>query len=719
MTMIIVIAGIILFLGFFMMLARMYKKAAQGEALVRTGVGGITVGFSGLLVFPVLHKLEVMDITLKTIVIGRTGSEGLICQDNMRADIKVTFFVRVNQTKEDVAQVAQSIGTRRASDQEALELLFDAKFSEALKTVGKQFDFIELYNSREKFKNQILNIIGTDLNGYILDDAAIDYLEQTPIDALDERNILDAEGIKKIIDLTSTQKIQANSIEREKEKTIKKQDVEARETILELERQQAEAEEKQHREINTVRARERAETEKIREEERLRAEEARIATEEKIQIAEQNREREVLVAEKNKLRTEAVEQERVEKARELELTQREREVELARIEKEKALEVERKQIQDVIAERIAVEKAVVEEEEKIKDTRAHAEADRTKAVAITLAEKEAEEELVKKIKSAEAGRQAAEHAAKQAMIEAETEKASSVYKAEAKKTLAEAEAAEYAARGLAEAQVIEAKAAAKEKQAEADATMIEATAEAEAKGISAKGIAQAEAESKIGEAAARVLEQKGSSEAKVIALKADSEEKRGMAEARVMAEKFSSEAKGLEEKAKAMSALDGPGKEHEEFKLQLEKDKTIQLADIDMQREIAMAQAQVLAEAMKAANIEIIGGESMFFNQILQSVGRGKSVDRLVGGSKVLTEVKDTFFASGNGDNFKEKLQGFIGQFGLDSEDVRNLSVSALLLRLMNQADDEGTRKVLKNLSNISQSLGIQDKTVGETGLLS
>jgi len=36
-----------------------------------------------------------MDISVKTIEIARTGREGLICRDNIRADIKVTFFVRV------------------------------------------------------------------------------------------------------------------------------------------------------------------------------------------------------------------------------------------------------------------------------------------------------------------------------------------------------------------------------------------------------------------------------------------------------------------------------------------------------------------------------------------------------------------------------------------------------------------------------------------------
>ena len=142
-----------------------------------------------------------MDIALKTIKVDRQGKNGLICQDNIRADINVTFFVRVNKTKEDVLDVAQAVGVERASDKRTLEDLFQAKFSEALKTVGKQMDFVDLYNKRDDFKDKIIESIGTDLNGYSLEDAAIDYLEQTPVEALDPDNILDAQGRKKIIDL--------------------------------------------------------------------------------------------------------------------------------------------------------------------------------------------------------------------------------------------------------------------------------------------------------------------------------------------------------------------------------------------------------------------------------------------------------------------------------------------------------------------------------------
>ena len=194
-----------------------------------------------------------------------------------------------------------------------MRLVFEPKFSEALKTVGKQFDFVELYNTREAFRNKILEVIGSDLNGYVLDDCAIDYLEQTELEKLNPNNVLDAEGIKKITDLTAHEITLANQITREKEKTLKKQDVEAREAILELERQQVDAEEKQEREIAEITARQEAEASVVKEQERQRAELARITADEEIAIAEENRLRAVIVAAKSKERTDAVETERVEK----------------------------------------------------------------------------------------------------------------------------------------------------------------------------------------------------------------------------------------------------------------------------------------------------------------------------------------------------------------------------------------------------------------------
>ena len=674
---------VMMLLGGLVMLVKLYQKVDQGKALVRNGMGGTKVSFSGMLVFPVIHRPERMDISVKRIEIYRHGSEGLICQDNIRADIKVAFFVRVNKTTQDVMQVAQLLGCQRASEEQALVELFDAKFSEALKTVGKQFDFVDLYNSREKFKEEILKIIGTDLNGYVLDDAAIDYLEQTPLDKLNADNILDAEGIKKITDLTAKQQVLANDIRRDKEKVITKQDVEAKEAILELQRQQAEAEEKQTREIAEIKSRQRAEAEIVAQQERLRSEQARISTEEEVQIAEENKARQVLVAQKNKARTDAVETERVEKDRMLEATERERIVSLAQIEKEKAVEVEKKSIQDVIRERVMVERAVVEEEEKIKDTREYAGAERAKQVAVTEAEMKAQQELVKRVRAADAAKQAAVMEAEETVIKAEAEREAADKQTQATKLLAEAIQAETAAPGLAEAQVMQAQADATEKQGVVDAIVLQRKAEAEAQGLTAK---------------------------------ADATERQGAAEAKVLEMKFNADAQGITQKAEAMKLLDGVGREHEEFKLRLNKEKEIEIAEIHARRDIAGHQSDVVAEALKSANIDIVGGDTNFFDKIVNSVANGKSVDRLVQNSDVLTDVKDTFF-NGDAGYFESKLSEFTSRFGMNTEDVKNLSIAALITRMISMAEDEGSKAELQRLLELAQQSGMSKAVVSNLKL--
>ncbi len=670
--------------GILALFSQFFRKVGPEEAIVRSGAGGLKAKTGrGIFVIPILHRAEVMDLSLKRIEIKRRGEAGLICQDNVRADIEVAFYVRVNNKIEDILQVAESVGCKRASDQQSMVVLFDALFSEALKTVGKRFDFVQLYDERDKFKAAMLEVIGKDLNGYALVDCAIDFLEQTPLDMLDPNNILDAQGIKKITTLTAEQHIMTNDISREKEKEVKKQDVEAREVILALERQQVEAEEKQHREITVITAREKAEGAKVTEEERLKAESARIATEEEIRVAEENKDRQIVVAQKSKERTEAVETERVEKERGLEATERERVVALADIDKDKAIEVEKRNIQEVIRERVIVERGVVEEQQRIKDTEEFATADRLKRVTVTQAEMEADEALVKEIKAAEASKQSATFHSEEVVIVAEADRVAAEKQTHATKMLAEAKVADQAASGLAQATVQEAKAVSLEKEGHAEASVLQRKAEAEAKGLEAKAVAI---------------------------------EKHGTAEAEVMRVKYSSEANGIQEKAKSMKLFDSVGKEHEEFKLRLNKDKDIEIAAIAAQQDIAEAQSRIVGEALKSARIDIVGGETEFFDKIIDSIKGGKAVDRFVNNSGVLTDVKNSFF-NGNPDYFRDKMDELVTQFNLSTDDVKDLSIAALIARMLGLTKSEGIRYELQRLLGFAADAGISADRASSLGL--
>jgi uncharacterized membrane protein YqiK len=653
-----------------LVVSRLFRKVEQGKALIVSKLRKVDVTFTGQVVLPVLHKAEVMDISVKTIEITRTGRDGLICQDNIRADIRITFFVRVNKTVEDVIKVAQAVGTARASDRDTLQELFHAKFSEALKTVGKQLDFTDLYTKREELRYRIIEVIGVDLNGYHLEDAAIDYLEQTPLSQLDPANVLDAQGIRKITELTAVEHVRTNEAQRTEEKEITRQNVDAREAILELERRQVDAEIKQKREIETVRAREEAETARVVEEERLRAQSAFLAVEEKLGVQRENQAREIAVAAKNRERVIAIESERIEKDRLLEVIARERETGLTRIAAEKEVEAEKREIAEVIRERVAVDRTVAEQEEAIKRLRAVEEAERQRQTVVIAAEAEAQEKLVKDIKAAEAAEQAAVHRAAEEFTLAEARLKSADLDARAKLRLAEGVQAESAAEGLAAVQVRDKEAEVIEKAGRAEAEATEARMRAEAEGSRAKALAEAEA----------------------------------------IGEKLKAEAAGLTEKAAAMAALDEASRTHEEYRLRLAAEKDIRLAGLEVQRQVAEAQATVLATGLESADINIVGGDSVFFDRLMSSIALGKGLDGFVQHSETAQALAKPWL-DGTA-SFTDDLTRLLGQ--VSTADVHNLTVSALLMKLMNGGGSDAGQ--VGQLLEKATELGLADKPLAAWG---
>ena len=653
---ILIIVGVVVVLAFvfimagLLMLKAFYIKVDQGTALIINGVNKIAVRFDGGFVWPVINKKELMKISLITLEVDRRGKEGLICADNMRADITVAFYLRVNETEEDVLKVAKSVGVDRASDKVAVNELFNAKFSEALKTVGKQIDFVKLFENRSQFRDSIVQEIGNDLNGYVLEDVAIDYLEQTPKVSLDSSNILDAEGIKKITQLTAFQNVITNELERDEELAVKKKNVETVEAMLELERQQADAEAKQQREISSVIARETAETRKIEEEERKKSETAIIMVEQDLAIQRENQQREIEVAGQNRLRAVVIEEEKVTRARDLEVVSREREVDLQRIEAERAIELEKKEIANVIRDRIAVDKTVAQEEERIKEVREVSEAERAKQTRVLAAEADAEEIKVRQVKKAEAEELSAKHKAVEITTLANANLEAAAKDSEAKIRMAEGIKAEESAHGFAEAAIQEAKAASLEKEGIAKANIIKATGQAEAQSQREKGMADAEVIAARGESNAKAERDIGLANAQVIAAQGESNAKAerdvGLAKAEVTRAHFQAEADGLVEKFNAMGSMSKEAREHEEFRMGLETALQEAMASIDAGKEIAKENAEVLAVALQKAKIDIVGGEAHFFDNFAKSLSIGKAIDGLAGKSDTLSGLINTMMAN-------------------------------------------------------------------------
>ncbi|MEM6296746.1 MAG: SPFH domain-containing protein [Myxococcota bacterium] len=230
-----VVATIILVMGLFAVYGRLYVKASSSQALIVNSMTEVNVFFAGALVLPAVHKHELIDIKSKGLVIQRGGSNGLSCKDGIRVDVRATLRLRVNKTREDVIRVASTVGAARAMEMETLEELFDARFVQALEATISKTTFDELIEQRPTLGDEVLEALEADALGYALESVTLDHVRQTPIEALDEQNILDAKGILAITKRTTAAQTKVAELQAQHQRRMTELETEATELAIELE----------------------------------------------------------------------------------------------------------------------------------------------------------------------------------------------------------------------------------------------------------------------------------------------------------------------------------------------------------------------------------------------------------------------------------------------------------------------------------------------------
>jgi len=605
-----------------------------------------------------------------------------------------------------------------------LRNLFEAKFSDALKAAGKRMEFESLYTNRTQFRDDIIGEIGTDLNGYKLEDVAIDYLEQTAREDHDPTNVLDAQGIEKINRITAKKEEETNKRTQEKDVNIKDDNVRAEMQKRDLDKQNAEDLARREREVKEAQAREGAAAEVEVQNNRKIAENSEIDAQKEIDLKAIDKDEEVkgkeFILEGALKRAEQAAKEeadisRVERERRVGLEEEKKNAEIiaaafAVAESKAGLETKEKEVTEEHQKRLDVEADMTADRAKrvlMVEATAKAEASQKEATVAAEAEKDvrqhkAEAAQIEERTAALALREAADHEAERIQVTADAESKASEKRRHAMEQEAQGVAAQQAAPELAKARGVEAMAHAKKVDAEAE----EAQGLAEATVIAKQGEASGIAKSAEGKGEGEAISARGSAEAAAIeALRlaeAEGTEKQGLADALAKTEM-----------AKAIELFNKASQDHEEFRLQLDKDMAVDLAGINVQKDIADAQARVVGEALKSANIDIVGGENDFFEKVVRSVSQGKSVDRLVNNSQAITDVKNTFF-NGDPDYFKTQLRTWISDLGITSEAVKNLTVSALLTKLVAQSDDSGTKSLIRQAQQMAKESGLMDTIVGD-----
>lgn len=155
------------------------RKVPPGKALLITGSGNRRkVAFERAIVLPIVQRADLIDISVKTLLIEPEPSELLITKDNQRLSYRAHAYLRINKTAEDVRRVADALGCERASDLDALRELFRPKMVSTLRAVAHQLTYLELQQEQQEFQERVLVELGSDLSGYCLDELVVDRIER-------------------------------------------------------------------------------------------------------------------------------------------------------------------------------------------------------------------------------------------------------------------------------------------------------------------------------------------------------------------------------------------------------------------------------------------------------------------------------------------------------------------------------------------------------------
>jgi hypothetical protein len=71
-----------------------------------------------------------------------------------------------------------------------------------------------------------------------------------------------------------------------------------------------------------------------------------------------------------------------------------------------------------------------------------------------------------------------------------------------------------------------------------------------------------------------------------------------------------------------------------------------------------------------------------------------------------LSDIKNTFF-NGDSEHFKTQLRKWVSDFGISSEDLKNLTIAALLGKLIASTSDGGLQKVLHAARDAARENGL------------
>uniref|UniRef100_B8HS01 Band 7 protein n=1 Tax=Cyanothece sp. (strain PCC 7425 / ATCC 29141) TaxID=395961 RepID=B8HS01_CYAP4 len=395
---------------------RVYTITPNNEAFVRTGgifVKRKTVILNGgCIVLPGFHELTRVPLREISIDVERTGKLAVRTKDYLRADMRVTFYVCINASEEDVLTAAARLSQNNKITPEDIKNALEKRADDAIRAAAKNKNLAEVDSDKLGFAQEVLNLMQQDLGkvGLTLNNIAISEIQES--NTYDTNNFFDAQGVRLRTETIQKSVQQKREVELTTQVAIEQKELDAQKRSLQIAQEQESARLAQQLQIEAQRAKQEREIQEAKAKEAAAGQRAQIL---QAQAVEEEEIRKKLAVQQSQIEADIALEER---NKQLKVTQtlQLQEAEIAEITRQQMVESNRLQAQVQIAEsdrlaRLAQEDVNIAVASKRQESfiaeaaRAKAEsavttateiekAERAKQLAIIAADREAQEKRV-------------------------------------------------------------------------------------------------------------------------------------------------------------------------------------------------------------------------------------------------------------------------------------------------------------------------------------
>lgn len=395
---------------------RVYVITPNNEAFVRTG-GVIIKNKSvilngGCVVLPGFHELTRVPLREISIDVERTGKLAVRTQDYLRADMRVTFYVCINASEEDVLTAAARLSNNGRITPEDIKNALEKRADDAIRAAAKTKDLAEIDSDKLGFAQEVLNLVEPDLKkvGLTLNNIAISEIEEG--DTYDTNNFFDAQGVRLRTETIQRSIQQKREVELTTQVAIEQKELDAQKRSLQISQEQETARLQQQFQVEAMKAQREREIQEAKDREAAMTQRTKILQN---QAVEEEEIRKKLSIQQSQIDADITLEERSKQLKVAQASQQQ-EAEIAEITRQQMVEAGRLQAQVQIAEsermaRIAQEDLAIAVSNKKRDSfiaeaeKAKAEAtvttateiekaERTKRLSIIAAEREAQERSI-------------------------------------------------------------------------------------------------------------------------------------------------------------------------------------------------------------------------------------------------------------------------------------------------------------------------------------